>query len=154
MAAKKDKMIPSEKERKRALKYATPAGTGQMWVTMGIAFIIFGIILLLIPIGLAISEASAQRYDPESIHTATLVYLENSNYGVDEIGCFDVKGVRLFLDDDTILVVRYTNGIWRIEIERKGTAPYQHEVCAGNDEADYSDIFCTESDVIAHEIIR
>ena len=66
MAAKKDKMIPSEKERKRALKYATPAGTGRMWVTMGIAFIIFGIILLLIPIGLAISEASAQRYDPES----------------------------------------------------------------------------------------
>lgn len=42
MAAKKDKMIPSEKERKRALKYATPAGTGRMWVTMGIAFIIFG----------------------------------------------------------------------------------------------------------------
>lgn len=28
MVAKKDKMIPSEKERKRALKYATPAGTG------------------------------------------------------------------------------------------------------------------------------
>lgn len=74
MATKKDKMIPSEKERKRALKYATPAGTGRMWVTMGIAFIIFGIILLLIPIGLAISEASAQRYDPESIHTATLVF--------------------------------------------------------------------------------
>ena len=44
MAAKKDKMIPSEKERKRALKYATPAGTGRMWVTMGIAFIIFSII--------------------------------------------------------------------------------------------------------------
>ena len=66
MAAKKDKMIPSEKERKRALKYATPAGTGRMWVTMGIAFIIFGIILLLIPIGLVISEASAQRYDPEA----------------------------------------------------------------------------------------
>ena len=82
------------------------------------------------------------------------VCLDNSNYGVDEIGCFDVKGVRLFLDDDAILVVRYTNGIWRIEIERKGTAPYQHEVCVGNDEADYSDIFCTESDVIANEIIR
>lgn len=42
MAAKKDKMIPSEKERKRALKYATPAGTGRMWVTMGIAFVISG----------------------------------------------------------------------------------------------------------------
>ena len=33
MAAEKDKMIPSEKERKRALKYATPAGTGRMWLT-------------------------------------------------------------------------------------------------------------------------
>lgn len=86
MAAKKDKMIPSEKERKRALKYATPAGTGRMWVTMGIAFIIFG--------------------------------------------------------------------IWRIEIERKGTAPYQHVICSGDDEDNYSDVFCTESDVIAHEIIR
>lgn len=89
MAAKKDKMIPSEKERKRALKYATPAGTGRMWVTMGIAFIIFGIILLLIPIGLAISEASAQRYDPESIHTATLVfYLLGAFFGF--CGCFCV----------------------------------------------------------------
>lgn len=82
------------------------------------------------------------------------VCLDNSTYGVDEIGCFDVKGVRLFLDDDTILVVRYTNGIWRIEIERKGTAPYQHTVCPGDDEDDYSDVFCTESDVIAHEIVR
>lgn len=87
MAAKKDKMIPSEKERKRALKYATPAGTGRMWVTMGIAFIIFGIILLLIPIGLVILEASAQRYDPESIHTATLVfYLLGAFFGF--CGCF------------------------------------------------------------------
>lgn len=89
MATKKDKMIPSEKERKRALKYATPAGTGRMWVTMGIAFIIFGIILLLIPIGLVISEASAQRYDPESIHTATLVfYLLGAFFGF--CGCFCV----------------------------------------------------------------
>ena len=89
MAAKKDKMIPSEKERKRALKYATPAGTGRMWVTIGIAFIIFGIILLLIPIGLVISEASAQRYDPESIHTATLVfYLLGAFFGF--CGCFCV----------------------------------------------------------------
>ncbi len=77
MAAKKDKMIPSEKERKRALKYATPAGTGRMWVTMGIAFIIFGIILLLIPIGLVISEVSAQRYDPESIHSIDTLDVTN-----------------------------------------------------------------------------
>lgn len=89
MAAKKDMMIPSEKERKRALKYATPAGTSQMWAVMGTAFVILGIILLLIPIGLAISEASAQRYDPESIHTATLVfYLLGAFFGF--CGCFCV----------------------------------------------------------------
>lgn len=58
------------------------------------------------------------------------------------------------MDDDTILVVRYIDGIWRIEIERKGTAPYQHTVCPGDDEDNYSDVFCTESDIIAHEIIR
>lgn len=97
MAAKKDKMIPSEKERKRALKYATPAGTGRMWVTMGIAFIIFGIILLLIPIGLVISEASAQRYDPESIHTATEAF-ENHHF-------------------------RYPGRIWRYLVYRKPEAP-------------------------------
>lgn len=83
-----------------------------------------------------------------------LVCLDSSNYGVDEIGSFNVKGVRLFLDDDTIIVVRYIDGIWRIEIERKGTVPYQHTVCPDNDEDNYSDVFCTESDVIAHEIIR
>ena len=65
MAAKKDKMIPSEKERKRALKYATPAGTGRMWVMMGIAFIIFGIILPLIPIGLVILDIQIVVYVTE-----------------------------------------------------------------------------------------
>lgn len=110
MAAKKDKMIPSEKERKRALKYANPAGTGRMWVTMGIAFIIFGIILLLIPIGLVISEASAQRYDPESIHTATLVfYLLGAFFGF--CGClcviFGKLAVKAFAK---ILCKRVNNG--------------------------------------------
>lgn len=66
MAAKKDKMIPSEKERKRALKYATPAGTGQMWVTMGIAFIIFGIILLLIPMALLFRRHQRRDTTPKA----------------------------------------------------------------------------------------
>lgn len=125
MAAKKDKMIPSEKERKRALKYATPAGTGRMWVTMGIAFIIFGIILLLIPIGLVISEASAQRYDPESIHTATLVfYLLGAFFGF--CGCamtpeIDIRRIKNPRDvkevlSKTIEACRKANGIRTSEI--------------------------------------
>lgn len=33
-----------------------------------------------------------------------LVCLDNSNYAVDEIGCYDVAGVWLFLEDDTVFV--------------------------------------------------
>lgn len=40
-----------------------------------------------------------------------LVCLDNSNYAVDEIGCYDVAGVWLFLEDDTVLFVHYTDGI-------------------------------------------
>lgn len=34
-----------------------------------------------------------------------LVCLDNSNYTEDEIGCYDVAGVWLFLEDDTVLFV-------------------------------------------------
>ena len=33
-----------------------------------------------------------------------LVCLDNSNYAEDEICCYDVAGVWLFLDDDTVLL--------------------------------------------------
>lgn len=46
-----------------------------------------------------------------------LVCLDNSNYAEDEICCYDVAGVWLFLDDDTVLFVAYSHGIWRISIE-------------------------------------
>lgn len=58
-----------------------------------------------------------------------LVCLDNSNYAEDEICCYDVAGVWLFLDDDTVLFVAYSHGIWRISIEQEGTMPYQHIVC-------------------------
>jgi len=81
-----------------------------------------------------------------------LVCLDNSNYAVDEIGCYDVAGVWLFLEDDTVLFVHYTDSIWRIDVEQEGSMPYEHHVCAGTDEDDYSDVFLTESDVTNHEI--
>lgn len=89
MSTKKNTMVPSEKERKRALKHATPAGASRMWAAMGIVFIIIGIILLLVPIGISILEASTQKYDPESIHTATRVfYLLGAFFSF--CGCFCV----------------------------------------------------------------
>lgn len=53
-----------------------------------------------------------------------LVCLDNSNYTEDEIGCYDVAGVWLFLEDDTVLFVHYTDGIWRIDVEQEGSMPY------------------------------
>lgn len=50
------------------------------------------------------------------------------------------------------LFVHYTDGIWRIDVEQEGSMPYEHHVCAGTDEDDYSDVFLTESDVTNHEI--
>lgn len=82
-----------------------------------------------------------------------IVCLENSRYFEDEIGCFDVAGIRLFLNDGTILFVCYSSGVWRISMEQKGSAPYQHKVCQETDDSDYSDEFCTEADVIRHEIV-
>lgn len=40
-----------------------------------------------------------------------IVCIENSRYFEDEIGCFDVAGVRLFLDDNTILFVCFSSGV-------------------------------------------
>ena len=57
------------------------------------------------------------------------VCLDNSKYFEDEIGCFDVAGVRLYLDDGTVLFVCFSSGVWRIFIEQEGSAPHRHKVC-------------------------
>lgn len=42
--------------------------------------------------------------------------------------------------------------IRKIDVEQEGSMPYEHRVCAGTDDDDYSDVFLTESDVVSHEI--
>lgn len=74
-----------------------------------------------------------------------IVCIENSRYFEDEIGCFDVAGVRLFLDDNTILFVCFSSGIWRIFIEQEGSAPHRHKVCQKTSDDDYSDEFFPEA---------
>ena len=69
------------------------------------------------------------------------VCLDNSKYFEDEIGCFDVAGVRLYLDDGTVLFVCFSSGVWRIFIEQEGSAPHRHKVCQKTSEDDYSDEF-------------
>lgn len=85
-------------------------------------------------------------------HSDDIVCIENSRYFENEIECFDVAGVRLFLDDGTILFICYSSGVWRIFIEQEGSAPHKHKVCQETSEDDYSDEFYTEADVVRHEI--
>lgn len=80
------------------------------------------------------------------------VCLDNSKYFEDEIGCFDVAGVRLYLDDGTVLFVCFSSGVWRIFIEQEGSAPHRHKVCQKTSDDDYSDEFYTEAEVVRHEI--
>jgi len=81
-----------------------------------------------------------------------IVCIENSRYFEDEIGCFDVAGVRLYLDDGTILFVCFSSGGWRIFIEQEGSAPYRHKVYQETNDNDYTDEFYTEAEVVRHEI--
>lgn len=85
-------------------------------------------------------------------HSDDSVCLDNSQYFEDEIECFDVAGVRLFLDDGTVLFVCYSSGVWRIYIEQKGSALYRHKVCQETSDDDYSDEFYTEAEIVRHEI--
>lgn len=60
-------------------------------------------------------------------HSDDSVCLDNSRYFEDEIECFDVAGVRLFLDDGTVLFVCYS--FWCLahfhRTKRLRTAPAQ-----------------------------
>ena len=47
------------------------------------------------------------------------VCLDNSKYFEDEIGCFDVAGVRLYLDDGTVLFVCFSSGVWAVSRSRR-----------------------------------
>lgn len=82
-----------------------------------------------------------------------LVEIEGSSYWEDEIGCYD-KDVRIWFCDGTVIRIRYTDGgIWRIEVEAHGTEKHRLDVCSGEDEDDYSDVFYIDAEIASHAVI-
>ncbi len=84
-----------------------------------------------------------------------LVVIESTNGKDDEIGCYDAD-VRIFFSDGTVALVSYPvngPGIWKITVEKAGTALQELKVCTDEDAEVYSDEFYIESDVMKYSVI-
>ena len=85
-----------------------------------------------------------------------LVEIENSQYKEDEIGCYD-HDVRIRFLDGTIIRVGYPKdglAIWRIEIEKQGTAEHNMTICNVENARIYSDIFEIDSEIKSYSVIK
>lgn len=83
-----------------------------------------------------------------------LVEIEGSY--CDEIGCFE-PDVRIWFSDGTIIRVGYPKrpglAVWKIEIEKDGTAERTLTVCEDEDAEIYSDVFEIDAHIVRHEVI-
>ena len=74
----------------------------------------------------------------------------------DEIGCYN-RNVRIAFRDGTKILVGYGKPglvVWRIEVERQGTAPQKLTVCEDEDAEIYSDIFEIDSPILGWVILK
>ena len=86
-----------------------------------------------------------------------LVEIEGSQYKEDEIDCYD-RNVRLRFSDGTVILISYSKswfGIWKIEVEQKGTAEQWLTTCVDQDpdEDPYSDVLELDAEVVGHEVV-
>lgn len=85
-----------------------------------------------------------------------LCEIEGSAYKEDEIGCYD-SDVRIRFVDGTVIRVGYPKAdaaIWRIEVEKKGTASQSLTLCDDEEANPYSDIFEIDSEIKSHSVIK
>lgn len=74
----------------------------------------------------------------------------------DEIGCYN-RNVRIVFRDGTKILIGYGKkslGVWRIEVERHGTAPHKLTVCEDEDAEIYSDIFEIDSPILGWVVLQ
>ena len=85
-----------------------------------------------------------------------LVEIENSDFPENEIDCYD-RDVRLHFTDGTVIRVGYgkpnIGGVWRIKVERKGTAAQTLSVCEDENASLYSDVFEIDAEIRSVEVI-
>lgn len=84
-----------------------------------------------------------------------LVEIDGAPYPYDEVGCYD-RDVRIWFDDGTVIRVGYGKqelAVWYIEVEEKGTAKSELQICEDEEAEIYSDIFEIEADFLKCEAI-
>lgn len=89
-------------------------------------------------------------------HSDDLVEIEGSQYGEDEISCYE-SYVRIWFNDGAIIQISYPKNdkaIWMICLERKGSKAYALEECNDEDVALYSDVYKTEADIVSYAVIH
>lgn len=85
-----------------------------------------------------------------------LVAIEGGKYKEDEIGCYD-SDVRIRFLDGTAIRVGYSKenlAVWWIEVEKAGTAEQSLVECNDENARPYSDIFCIDSEIKSHSVIK
>lgn len=84
-----------------------------------------------------------------------LVEIEGDEYPYDEVGCYD-RDVKIWFDDGTVICVGYGKqdlAVWYIEVEEKGSAKSELEICEDEDADIYSDIFEIDANFVRCEVI-
>lgn len=84
-----------------------------------------------------------------------LVEIEGSTYEEDEIGCYD-KDVLIDFVDGTRIRVHYGKqdlGVWKISIEKMGTARQILTECNDEDADIYSDVLEIDAEIRRHEMV-
>lgn len=85
-----------------------------------------------------------------------LCEIEGSAYKDDEIECYG-SDVRIRFVDGTVIRIGYPkadDAIWRIEVEKKGTAVHTLTICDDEDARIYSDIFEIDAEIKNHSVIK
>lgn len=85
-----------------------------------------------------------------------LVEIEGSAYKEDEIGCYN-HDVRICFEDGTAIRVGYPKpdeGIWWIEVEKRGTALHTLEICEDENAYPYSDVFEIDAEIKSHAVVK
>lgn len=84
-----------------------------------------------------------------------LVEIEGAEYPYDEVECYD-RDVKIWFDDGTVIRVGYGKkdlAVWYIEVEEKGSAKSELEICEDEDSDIYSDIFEIDANFVRCEVI-
>lgn len=83
-----------------------------------------------------------------------LIEIDGSVYKENEIGCYN-SVTQITFTDGAVIQVAYPKpgmGVWGIKVLQKGTGHWTLDVCKDEEAKIYSDIYCTDAEIVSHEL--